>query len=356
MLPAVWKGSSNYWAGRDNNKVVAIVDHIIVGSIESANGWFNNPQSEVSAHFGVAKDGRVWQWVSTNDTAWANGKTEQVDQSVPWLVNAVNNKVNPNSLTVSIEHEGNTGDVFPEAQYLATLSLHRMLVRDLKIIPDRQHIIGHYQVMKFQKANCPGKGFPWTRLMGDLAVDSINDIGSSPAPAPAPTLPDGFTLDNSGHNAAGAIIDSTTGNLILQPFADYWLNNGSLEVFGRPLEYGAHGSVGEAGSVVCEFKYAHMYLDKTTRKVVVEMKDRNNPQGFKVGFGMLQLARSSNYIFITSEQWFTPDANQPGLGKMSRAWVQDKDGKTLVLMASEMPELTQPGQDTPWKVEVLEVM
>jgi N-acetyl-anhydromuramyl-L-alanine amidase AmpD len=32
-------------------------------SIESADSWFKNVASEVSAHFGVAKDGRVYQWV-----------------------------------------------------------------------------------------------------------------------------------------------------------------------------------------------------------------------------------------------------------------------------------------------------
>jgi hypothetical protein len=134
------------------------------------------------------------------------------------------------------------------------------------------------------------------------------------------------------------------------PCMDYFNANGGESVFGKPIG----GQYGTNGSVERNFTLAHLYVGPDG-KVVAEMKDRVNPQNFKVGSGIYGKAQALGLRLITSEQWYSPDPGQPGLGKMSRAWAQDKDGVTLVLMASELIELAKPGQDTPWKVEVLEV-
>ncbi|MEI6043849.1 MAG: peptidoglycan recognition family protein [Chloroflexota bacterium] len=166
----IWQGSPNYWAGRGGNKIVAICDHIMQGSMESANSWFKNAASEVSAHFGVARDGRIYQWVRVENGAWTNGIMNRPDTSLPWLAEAIQKKINPNLLTIGIEHEGLTGQVFPEAQYQATLWLHRNLIQNYGIQPDRQHIIGHYQIDAVNRPGCPGTGFPWQRLLTDLGA------------------------------------------------------------------------------------------------------------------------------------------------------------------------------------------
>lgn len=167
----VWRGTNgnNYYAGRDGQKVIAICDHIMAGSIESADSWFKSPGSQASAHFGVAKDGRIWQWVAEENAAWANGVVNLSAASPPWLVSAVAVHENPNNLTISIEHEGQPSDIMPEAQYQATLSLHRYLVAKYAIKLDREHIIGHYQVDAVNRPDCPGPNYPWKRLMSDLA-------------------------------------------------------------------------------------------------------------------------------------------------------------------------------------------
>jgi hypothetical protein len=134
------------------------------------------------------------------------------------------------------------------------------------------------------------------------------------------------------------------------PCMDYFNANGGEKIFGKPIG----GQFGTNGSVERNFTLAHLYVGPDG-KVVAEMKDRVNPQNFKVGSGIYGKAQALGLRLITSEQWYSPDPGQPGLGKMSRAWAQDKDGVTLVLMASELVELAKPGQDTPWKVEVLEV-
>jgi hypothetical protein len=76
-----------------------------------------------------------------------------------------------------------------------------------------------------------------------------------------------------------------------------------------------------------------------------------NPKKFDVGPGMLGRAAAEQMTFITNEQYFSPNANQPGLGQMSRAWVQDSAGVTYIYMASEQPEFAKPDEAAPWKVE-----
>ena len=72
--------------------------------------------------------------------------------------------VNPNYYTISIEHEGNSGDTFTEEQYQATLSLHKWLIEELGIEVSTDTIIGHYRIDSVNKTNCPGSGFPWDYL------------------------------------------------------------------------------------------------------------------------------------------------------------------------------------------------
>lgn len=201
---------NNYWPGRDGQTAVAIADHIMEGSIESTWGWFKNPASEVSSHFGIAKDGRIWQFVDVANTAWTNGNLEPgLDLTAPWLsecwADGVKSKqINPNKRTISIEHEGHTGDVMPSKQYYTTLELHKFLIAQYKIVPDRKHIVGHYQISPKSKPNCPGVGFPWSQLMADLNSTNV----------------DGFSLNDFQ---------------VKEPFASFWKNHGGLEIFGLPI-------------------------------------------------------------------------------------------------------------------------
>lgn len=210
-----WKGTDgvNFWAGRDGQTAEAIADHIMEGSMEGTNQEFRNSSKEKSSHFGVAKDGRIWQWVKIQDTAWTNGYLEPgLDLSCDWLVkcwaNGVKAKqINPNKMTISIEHEGFTGGVMPESQYQATLWLHKFLIAAAGIKVDRQHIVGHYQISPQSKPRCPGTGFPWSRLIMDLAGE---------------ILPPDDAFDLNGYR-------------VPEPFATYWKKNGGLPVFGLPV-------------------------------------------------------------------------------------------------------------------------
>ena len=44
---------------------VLIVEHVMQGSLTGTDHWFQNPNAQVSAHFGIGKDGSVHQYVDT---------------------------------------------------------------------------------------------------------------------------------------------------------------------------------------------------------------------------------------------------------------------------------------------------
>jgi hypothetical protein len=92
----------NYGSGGNYPRLLIV--HTIVGSLSSADNWFRNPKARVSAHFGVGKDGRIVQWVNTSDRAWAN--------------------VSANSISISIENEGQTNEPLTDAQVEANARIY----------------------------------------------------------------------------------------------------------------------------------------------------------------------------------------------------------------------------------------
>ncbi len=162
QIPSPNYGLPRGTRGRSGNKVIAIVNHIMDGTLVGTDSWFQNTTSNVSAHFGVGKDGSIHQYVDINNVAWANG----VVNKPLWPL--LNPDVNPNYYTVSIEHEGQSGDQFTEEQYQATLTLHRWLIDTFALQVNENTIIGHYRIDSVNRANCPGTGFLWQRLFTDL--------------------------------------------------------------------------------------------------------------------------------------------------------------------------------------------
>lgn len=62
--------SPNYDAGRKRTRIDTIVPHTTEGSGEGALAWLTDPNSKVSAHYVILKDGDVVRLVPDEDTAW----------------------------------------------------------------------------------------------------------------------------------------------------------------------------------------------------------------------------------------------------------------------------------------------
>ena len=170
-----WIGSPNFGfpdGTHGGNQPEAIVYHIAQGSLGGIDAWFNNPSSEASTHFAVGLGGQIHQYVRVEDPAWGNGLMNRPDVSIPWLKFCWENKINPNLRTISIEHEGFTGDAWPEAMYRSSLALTVWLIdayhlRHFLVALDHG-FIGHHRIDSVNRARCPGTGWPRTRLFQDL--------------------------------------------------------------------------------------------------------------------------------------------------------------------------------------------
>jgi hypothetical protein len=200
------------------------LDHITEGNRNSVKSKFQDPNSEASTHFMVNTDGSIWQFVALENSAWGNGIWETPDTSVPWIADAYKNGKWPNGCTVSIEHEGTSGQPLTDAQYKATLALQRWLLDYFKLPADRNHINGHYQIQSKNRANCPGPAYPWEKLMSDLTTVAWTGDVTQP-----------FGDPNNWHCLA---TDKWVNNA--QGFLNYWRANGGMNDFRLPITGAAY--------------------------------------------------------------------------------------------------------------------
>ncbi len=156
-----WASSPNYSKGRNGRKIIAIVNHITAGTFPGCLSWMRNPQAKASAHYLVTRQGKVYQMVRDEDASWHAGAVNKPN----WKLY---DGTNPNRYTIGIEHECLSGGLLTDAQYKATVELHKMLIAKYNIPIDKDHIIGHYRIDSVNRPNCPGPSFPWDRLFSDL--------------------------------------------------------------------------------------------------------------------------------------------------------------------------------------------
>lgn len=187
--------SPNYWAGRAGYRPRYLILHGTAGgsSAEAIAAWFANPESGVSAHYVIDQAGDVICCVQEGDTAWANGVITGEPATLPfrtagdgvhrdaWWSDAVN----PNYLTISIEHvkpHDDNSDQITAAQQAASFALIKVLC-DQWGIPKRfadsaGGITGHFSIDPLNRSHCPGP-YPWSDLWNFLAggddMLSIND-------------------------------------------------------------------------------------------------------------------------------------------------------------------------------------
>jgi N-acetylmuramoyl-L-alanine amidase-like protein len=151
-----------------------LVLHIMQGTLTGTDSWFRNPAAQVSAHFGVGKDGTLIQWVDTGDTAW--------------------HAANANSVAIGVEHEGNAGDSLSPAQIAADAKLyawaHEHHAIPMALTSDPVHGSGlawHGMggVSWGDHPDCPGSPIVAERA-AILAAAKVIVTPPKPPPAPAP--------------------------------------------------------------------------------------------------------------------------------------------------------------------------
>lgn len=193
-----WSPTKNFSKGRKGVKPIAIINHITSGQFPGCLNWLQNPASSASAHYIVSRDGRIFQLVKDEDSAW-HAKANKPS----WRLY---NGTGVNRYTLGIEHEGygsqGGNGALTEAQYQATLQLHKHLMKKHNIPADKDHIIGHYMTDSVNRPNCPGPSFPWDRLFEDL------------------TLRRSVKILVSGKILTGLILDDNLTYVPVRPFGD----------------------------------------------------------------------------------------------------------------------------------------
>jgi hypothetical protein len=155
---------TNFSVGRGGIKPEAVVLHIAEGPMSAVDSFFNqvhsDPPGPTSAHFCVGKDGTLHQYVNTQNTAFGNGRIEP--DFTARLIND-NSGINPNRWTVSIEHEGHSGDAVTEAQLRVSTQLTAWLFQNrllnsgaTDVAVDRDHILRHADISPRSRQGCPG--------------------------------------------------------------------------------------------------------------------------------------------------------------------------------------------------------
>ena len=110
--------------------------------------------ARVSAHFFIARNGEVIQFVATTNRAWHAGRSTFEGRS------------NCNDFSIGVELEGTDFTPFADAQYRSL----RELIGRLRAAHPLLAIRGHSDIANDRKTD-PGPFFDWARLRAETGVD-----------------------------------------------------------------------------------------------------------------------------------------------------------------------------------------
>jgi N-acetyl-anhydromuramoyl-L-alanine amidase len=111
--------------------------------------------AQVSAHFYIQRDGKLWQFVSADQRAWHAGRS------------SFQGRENCNDFSIGIELEGLEGGLFEAVQYQRLAKL----CRHLACLYPIAHVAGHEHIAPGRKRD-PGAGFDWPLLARSSALPS----------------------------------------------------------------------------------------------------------------------------------------------------------------------------------------
>ncbi|MBN8468339.1 N-acetylmuramoyl-L-alanine amidase [Corallococcus exiguus] len=137
----------------------ADIDTIVLHHTGTNNGsgdlsWMRNPDSKVSAHYMLDRDGKIYQLVGDTKRAWHAGKGE---------LHGVPTDVNARSIGIEIVNDGSGKTAFTEAQYKSLTKLVGYLKQEYDV--PMKNIVGHKDVaVPKGRKDDPAANFDWSRL------------------------------------------------------------------------------------------------------------------------------------------------------------------------------------------------
>jgi len=147
-----WIDSPHFDRRPEGSPIDTIVLHHTAGSTtEGCVKWFTMPESRVSSHYVVGKDGSIVQMVSTYDRAWHAGVSQDRDGRT---------NVNHFSVGIEIVNKGDGSEPYTEDQLEAV----EHLVFAIMVRHDIKQIVSHEYIANPQGRKNDPINFPWERM------------------------------------------------------------------------------------------------------------------------------------------------------------------------------------------------
>jgi N-acetylmuramoyl-L-alanine amidase len=145
--------SPNYGLRQGREPYAIILHYTGMATGAGALERLRDPKSEVSAHYVVEEDGRIFQLVHEAYRAWHAGKSFWADETD---MNAV-------SIGIEIVNGGHDFGLpaYPDVQIEAVIALCRDIAQRRGILPE--NVLAHSDIAPDRKAD-PGELFPWAKL------------------------------------------------------------------------------------------------------------------------------------------------------------------------------------------------
>ncbi len=186
----VWLPNNNYFPGRNGYTPRYIILHGTAGftSAEEVARFFKSTEegdNPVSTHYIIGRDGAIVQCVHEQDGAWGNGAVSGISGTAGdgihhdfWW----SRHINPNLLTISIEHvkpsHDNTDEITEEQKKVSFYLVEQICQRyniPKKLADEHGGITGHYSMDPVHRSFCPGP-YPWHELIAYLNRDDTDEV------------------------------------------------------------------------------------------------------------------------------------------------------------------------------------
>ena len=170
LLGKYWVGTTNFNLRKPN---YVVIHHTAQDSTAQTLKTFTLTRTQVSAHYVIGHDGRVYHMLNDYLRAWHGGVAR-------W-----GNNTDLNSCSIGIELDNNGIEPFAEPQLTSLLHILARLKKDYGI--PTTNFIGHADIAPSRK-NDPSARFPWKRL-----ADSGFGLWYDAGPLPSPFVADSAT-------------------------------------------------------------------------------------------------------------------------------------------------------------------
>lgn len=212
----------------NKRRIDAIVWHKSDGNEASD---LNQLTKVVSANAYITKRGVIFELVPPLESPWTNGQVGNPNLSNPLIHRWIEvERVNPNTRTLTVECEGETGEPLTAEQALALCHLSAWWCQEFAIPADRTHIIGHFEIDSVNRGYCPG-------FDADYFNDLIAGVQQFLSEGVAPPAPEKWVIPGNPFGPYGFIhgFRATVEKLAQAKFpADR--NAAALSITGYPLE------------------------------------------------------------------------------------------------------------------------